>query len=284
MTEPVTNLTTKFTALATTLGGKLDTIQTTLESLSAKVDTLATQTSDYSSIIAAITGILGDGNYTLTDIAMRLDAIWENTSNILLAIGAFEYEPANYTVKELLALLQTSIDSQPTDKPKTQNDVPYSGTWLRQASWKAYMPRSYSGTLYNVYSPVFSPIDNPYTLFRKDSSDNKRSIYLCDYGGTNTMSVAWNTTGHVLPVFVASLTKSLVIAGEIDNSFDDFSFLLDCSVYPGEGSIQATGSMDVATFAVNAQACGHGDNVVEWFVLYPEGVTPTYLDFFWRAS
>ena len=336
MSEPTNNLTTKFAALATTLGGKLDAIQTVLDALSTKADTLAfrlesiqnntgrlesiqnnterlesiqnntgflepiynntgrlesiqnnTAQNNTAQIVTAITGLKGDGSYTMTDVAVRLDAVWDEACKILLAIGAFEFDPSYYTIKQLLALLQTATDS-PSPGESTGNDAPpYAGTWIRQTSWKAYMPRSYGGTLYNVYSPVFSPISSPdYTLFRKDSSDNKRFLYLCDYGGTNTMSVAWNTTGHVSPVFAASLTKTLVIGGSdhLDNSFDDFSFILDCSVYPSEGSIQATGSMDVATFAVNAQACGDGDTVCEWFVLYPDGVVPTYLDFFWKAS
>ena len=284
MTEPANNLTTKFTALSSTLGGKLDSILTKLDDLATKLDASA----DYSAIISAIRAIRG-GTHTLTTLASRLDNIQSitgsqnsNLMDILFAIGDISTNPANYTVRDLLALVETSIGTQPPDNQEVGNDASDS-TWLRQLSWKEFMPRSYSGTLYNVYSPVFSPISNPYTLVRKDSSDNKRSLYLCDYGGTSTMSVAWNTTDHVSPVFVAKLRKTLVIAGEFDNSFDEFSFISDCGMYPYEGNMQATGSMDATTSAVNAQACGDGDTVVEWFVLYPDGVVPIYLDFFWKA-
>ena len=159
MTDPVNNLTSKLGTLTTTLGGKLDDILTKLDALGTKLDTLASQTGDYSSITTAITNLRS--GYTLEDLAVRLDSIWDNAGQLLLATGSFESNPANYSVKELLSLLQTSLDATPTDKSVNQPILP--GTWTRQVSWIAYPDQvTWQDTLYNAYIPVFSAVTQPF--------------------------------------------------------------------------------------------------------------------------
>ena len=294
MSDPPNNLTAKLTALTSTLGGKLDTIAADIAALRLDMAALRgdAPSNTLQSINQSLWSLAGPApGTTLTDLLRAVQASAGTDSSatisaILAAIGSLSSDPAGYTIKDLLALLQTSLDATPADKIVNQPTLP--GTWTRQISWIAYPDQvTWQDALYDAYIPVFAAATQPFTLYRGDNVTHNRFNYLCNYGGVQTMRVCWNTTGHTQPLQIAMYSKTLGIGSGVDNSFLNMTptainFL--CSMWPGEGLAQATGEVWADTAANNVQACGDGDVVVEWFVLYPNGVNPTNLDFFWSAS
>jgi hypothetical protein len=165
----MSNLSAKFSALETALTGKLDTIIGKLD------DLLAIPEGSNDDVVAAIGRII-----SRLDTAQAMGG----SRNVLLsdirdAIGAITTYPPNYTVRRLLALLQTSIDAIPADY--AGNEPPGNtyacGPWTRQIAWTLVgsgltftTPGIPGGYAVDVYVPVFPAISSPIPLIVQDTS------------------------------------------------------------------------------------------------------------------
>jgi hypothetical protein len=274
----MTTLTEKLNALILALGTKLDTLDTAIALTNTKLDALIASsggTADYSNIITAIeSGTESNATW--------LNAVWSESLNIVNSIGNIDVSsPVGWSVRELLANLQTAIDAAPSDR--NQNPSPSGEGWTRQVAWRGYGALVIGGTTYNVWCPVFAIATQPHSLERQANESDTRYNYLCDYAGFKTMQVGWNCTNHVQPIYIAAYPKTLIITENYSNAFlTDFD-LSSVIIYPQEGTASSQGSHEVDTWARNAQAFGSSDTVAEWFVFYPSGLQPFTLDFWWRS-
>jgi hypothetical protein len=139
---------------------------------------LATQ---HSELLAAINAI-GDG-VTLAQLLTAVQAgasggATEATSAaILAAIGELSTYPAGWTVRALLAQLQTSIDSAPTGDPPTDgppvNVDPYGCTYPYEYQYRCQLrqaggTQTVYGVVYDVVYVQFQPIPG---LLLRDAND-----------------------------------------------------------------------------------------------------------------
>jgi hypothetical protein len=137
------------------MGAKLDTVVSKLDTIIGQLsDLLAVPVGNNDDVVAAIGNII-----SRLDIAQTMGG----SRNILLtdirnAIGDISTYPSNYTVRRLLAMLQTSLDIVPADY--AGNDPPDNtytcGPWTRQTGWDIAGQHEWGGQLYDWYIPVFS--------------------------------------------------------------------------------------------------------------------------------
>jgi hypothetical protein len=274
----MTTLTEKLDALILALGTKLDTLDTAIALTNTKLDALIASsggTADYSSIVTAIeSGTESNATW--------LNAVWSESLNIVNAIGNIDVSsPVGWSVRELLANLQTAVDAAPSDR--NQNPSPEGEGWTRQVAWRGYGALVIGGTTYNAWCPVFAVTTQPHSLERQANESDTRYNYLCDYAGFETMQVGWNCTNHIQPAFIGAYPKLLTITESYSNAFLTVDVGADLNIYPQEGTAAIQGSHEIATRSQNAQAFGTGDLVAEWFVFYPAGQQPFTLDFWWRS-
>ena len=298
MTEPVNNLTLKLSALTTTLGGKLDTIAADIAAL--RLDVAALQgdapSNTLQSINQSLWNIAGPApGTTLTDLLAAISANAGSDSSaaisaILAAIGSLSSDPANYTVKELLGLLQTSMDSSPTEKvgPNVPPSSTECGNWVRVTGF------TYAGWAsgYSAYTPLFdTQTINGFMLDYCHNADSSRRYYRATLGTQARVCFGWNVSGHRHPSFIKIINANLIGMVE-DNWFYPLSQLSIVDTYPAEGGpLPDVGATSYLTETLNFPSwtgtnAGIADTAVEFLILFADvdsTIAPTDLDFFVSA-
>lgn len=302
MSVPPDNLTTKLAALTTTLGGKLDSILSKLDDLSAKLDASA----DYSAITSAITSAVSDvrgGSHTLTSLASRLDNIQAiagsqnvNLMDILFAIGDIRTTPANYTVRALLSMLQTSLDTQPPENAG-QNVPPGTevcGPWIRSTSVAYAGTALISGVGYQAWSIIFpdttvTPTTESvaYTIDSYADSAGVRPMRRYQRAYTTTgngqVCLGWNTLGHGAPTYIASVEYTLM--GLPSGWFWNLSQVGSAVLLPGEGPMPVSSGYSAPTATSSPPAWAAFDSAVEFLLLFDaETPSPDFNDYFISAK
>jgi hypothetical protein len=184
--------------------------------LVAKFDALALQlATQHTELLAKLDTIAAD-----TTLAQLLSAIQAGASSggateataqaILAAIGTLESYPYNYTVKELLSLLNVNIAVEPTAKPPAQNTDPGSCAgvydYVAQATGMTLVGTFVDGGItYDAYAPNVPDLGDILT--------NNGTIYVAtvpspvwEFSGDDVnICLSWNWTGNDVYPYYHSL-------------------------------------------------------------------------------
>jgi hypothetical protein len=262
----------------------MTTLTEKLAPILAKMDTIISGTADYSVVTAKI----DITNTRLNTLLTLVGAQNRTIEAILAAIGTLEGDPANYTVKELLAMLQTSVDTAPSEK--TGQNVPPSsafacGPWLRQHGWLNAGWIGSIGTGMDHWTPDFSGTvqvgASLYTIESQPNSDHTRFLYRAiDQNGTSaSVCIGWNVTAHETPSLVRCLNYEIA-SNNPDNWFYPLSQIVSTPViYPQEGILPAIDAISFETRTQTPNIIMIGDIVFECLVGF-DGIAPLYPDFF----
>ena len=262
----------------------MTTLTEKIATILAKMDTIISGTADYS----AITAKIDITNTRLNTLLTLVGAQNRNIEAILAAIGTLESDPANYTIKELLALLQTSVDTQPTEKAG-QNVPPglafACGPWIRQTGWLDAGWIGSVGAGMQHWTPVFSGTvqvgASIYTIESQPNSDHTRHLYRAtDQNGTSAnVCIGWNVTAHPAPSLVRCLNYEITSTNPA-NWFYPLSQIVNTpTIYPQEGVLPAIDAVSFETRTQTPNVVTIGDIVLECLVGF-DGIAPSYLDFF----
>jgi hypothetical protein len=260
----------------TDLSSKFGAVTAQLDTIIAKLDDLTTAVS--------ASGGNADIVDAIEDVLSRLDTAqtMNGSRNVLLAailsaIGDISGYPPNYTVRRLLAMLQTTLDEEPPQL--INNPSPGAefacGPWTLQTGWALVGIYSLSGTAYKAYTPWFDNVTSPFPLGFQSNPSNTRRIIGAVGPSDRDICLGWNTTGHTEPAAIGYIGKTLTTA---ENWFDDFA---NASFVWIETPQMPVGVVSAATHAyANGAWIATGDVCVEYIVLYPFDMpAPTWLDF-----
>ena len=306
MSVPPDNLTTKLAALTSTLGGKLDIIAADIAAL--RMDVAALQGDAPSNTLQSITqslwNIAGPApGTTMTDLLRAVQASAGTDSSatisaILAAIGSLESDPTNYTVKELLALLQTSLDIQPTEKagPNVPPGTEVCGPWIRATSVVHVGTAMINGVGHQAWSIIFPDTtvtprteSVAYTIDSYvDSAGPSMRRYQRSYtatGFSGQVCLGWNTLNHSAPLLIASIEYTLM--GLPSGWFWDLSQVGSAILLPGEGPMPVSSGYSAPThtnIGVSPPAWVAFNSAVEYLLLGYSNFTPDFSDYFISAK
>lgn len=266
----MTDLTGKFNGLENALATRLDTVITLLQQVNSNLIELQNAQPNMGAVLGrldTLQSMAGTRNNVIIDI--------------LHAIGGIQTYPANYTVRRLLAMLQTALDSEPGELGPTLGAPSCAGAdaeWVQCTGWGDLGERSYNGNTYHVFSPQFGSNLQNYGLIGLLNVGNQRSIYKNINVSDSPIAIGWNFPQGQAPAILIKRVETL--AGDstdwADRPLSDYSYVT--------GNLVASGCNETITSGFAAGEINPGDIIVEYFFLFGTGITGTPPLTVWLAS